>query len=282
MYNANLERKANKMLDNPDTPETSTLLMAVGLAVVLVLGFALNPTPAFAGQCKGKNKDDPGCGEPPPPAEFAMVTIDGPITSGSHSFGLDKNTINTLELNSWTGIERGAAVPMSYNFLETETKDCECMRGKKWDQDKSSKCEDYPIESKIDIRGHLNGTMMDRWSAVIRIDTSELQEVGASSTTSSQGGHSIDFWTDPTVVGASTVSNTVEVMWIPEGPSKSGEITVKYVGIDGNGVRTFDFQPVDHPSMIHVWTDSEKGKRTFMRCPTSETITVTVAPATGG
>ncbi len=54
------------MIDS-NIPKRRTVLAAAGLAVALLLGFALNPTPAFAAS-KGPCKKDPmpaGCETPP-------------------------------------------------------------------------------------------------------------------------------------------------------------------------------------------------------------------------
>ncbi len=204
----------------------------------------------------------------------AMVTISGPITedgvvlpgpmpsAGPHSFGLGE-TNQTLGLNSWTGDDRGAPVPISYNFVHT------------------SNCE-----GDLVLKAHLDDsvTVIDfpyRWSVKIVVDMSSLDGVGSQSTTNKKGGHSINITTNPDDYRASTptITETVETLWIPEGPNKSGLVTVKWVsdtGSDSNPrTRVFEFTP---PFKIQVWTGTG-GEHQMMRCDNlnlDDAIVVTV------
>jgi hypothetical protein len=258
-------------------------VMVVTASLVLAGIWAVLATPETALAHKtdpkhhGKDKDDGG-GE-----GFAEVTITGPMQSeGPHSFGFGENN-NALKLNSWTGVDRGAPVPISYNFVNT-VGNCECKEGKNWKDGHPAPC---------DLKGHLVDTVPGktlapfplRWNVIIVVDMSSLGEFdpenpNKSSTTSKKGGHSIDITTDPDQTP--TITGTSERLWIPEGPNKSGLVTVEWVsdtGSDSNPrTRVFKFTP---PFKIQVVSNpGGNEERKIMRCDNSDgAITVKVVTA---
>jgi len=211
----------------------------------------------------------------------AMVTISGPmqslIVNGEsvpHSFGLGE-TNQTLELNSWTGVDRGAPVPIKYNFENTV----------------NETAEGYYCEGD-DLKGHLVDSVPGkvltpfpyRWQVVIQVDISSLDGVGSESTTNYNGGHSIDIWTDPHDYRAQTptITDTPERLWIPEGPSKSGLVTVKLVldDTDDSGTRTRVFEFTSEKIQVVSYPKGSEKKdkpRKWMRCDNlDDPIVVTV------
>lgn len=221
-----------------------------------------------------------------------MVTISGPMqTAGPHSFGLGKDSNQTLELNSWSGVDRGAPVPISYNFANTvaATDNCECREGKNWKDGVSTSCN---------LKAHLVDSAVPddnefppyRWNVIIRVDMSNLT-VRQSSTTNKKGGHSIDITTDPDQTP--TITGTNERLWIPEGPNKSGPVTVEWVSdTSDSDTRTRVFKFISNPEaftalkvqVVSNPSGSEKKDkpRRIMRCNIDNAdlpITVTVVTA---
>lgn len=218
-------------------------VMVVTACLVLATLWAVLATPETALAVKPD--------KPPKDGErTAMVTISGPmVTEMAHSFGLGKDSNQTLALNSWSGADRGAPVPISYNFVNT------------------SNCE-----GDLLLKAHLDDsiTVIDfpyRWRVKIHVDMSNLT-VGNSSTTNKKGGHSINITTDPDDYRASTptITGTRETLWIPEGPNKSGLVTVTWIDdyirdSDGKRVRIFEFTS----EQLQVWTGTG-GEHQMMRC----------------
>ncbi len=240
-------------------------VMVVTACLVLAGIWAVLATPETALAVKPDKPPKPpkdGGGE-----RTAMVTISGPmVTEMAHSFGLGKDSNQTLALNSWSGADRGGPVPISYNFVNT------------------SNCE-----GDLVLKAHLDDsvTVIDfpyRWSVKIVVDMSSLDGVGSQSTTNKKGGHSINITTNPDDYRASTptITETVETLWIPEGPNKSGLVTVTMVedtGSDSNPrTRVFKFtqfkiQVVSYPS----GSQKKEQERKIMRCDNlDDAIVVTV------
>ncbi|UCC99279.1 MAG: hypothetical protein JSW66_05215 [Phycisphaerales bacterium] len=234
-------------------------LMAVTTCLVLAGLWAVLTTPGTA--LAKKPPKPPSDGE-----RTAMVTISGPMQSaGPHSFGLGE-TNQTLALNSWIGIDRGAPVPISCTFAKTVDVDA----------------EGYFCEGD-DLKGHLVDTLPlalvppalfpYRWQVVIQVDISSLDGVGSESTTNYNGGHSIDIWTDPDDYRAQTptITDTPERLWIPEGPSRSGLVTVKWVldDTDDSGTRTRVFEFTSEKIQVVSYPKGSEKKdkpRKWMRC----------------
>jgi len=249
-------------------------MTVVTASLVLATVWAVLATPETALAVKPDKPPKDGDDE-----RTAMVTISGPMeTAGTHSFGLGDSN-QTLILNSWTGDDRGAPVPISYNFANTVGGVCQ----------------------GDDLMGHLVDTLPlalvppdpfpYRWQVDIQVDISSLDGVGSESTTNYNGGHSIDIWTDPHDYRAQTptITDTPERLWIPEGPSKSGLVTVKWVcdETDGSGTRTRVFEFTSNPDsrtalklqVVSYPKGSEKKDkpRKLMRCDNLDgPITVTV------
>lgn len=179
----------------------------------------------------------------------AEVTITGPMETWgeAQTFGLGKDSSQALVLSrgSWTDL---GPVPTKYNFANTVN------AGYEGD----------------DLRGHLDsaGEFLNRWGVTIEFDMSSLT-LGEPSTTNYKGGHSIDIWTVPEE--APTVTGTKERLWIPEGPSKSGEVTVTWISdeeVNGTRVRVFEFIPPFKIQVVSYPSGSEKkdNPRKWMRC----------------
>ncbi len=246
------------------------------LATALVLALASTSALAKPPEGKGKPPKDDGGGK-----GTAMVRISGPmVTPRAHSFGLDRDTDRTLILNSWTGDVRGAPVEIMYDFAALTTESCLCkdLQGKKktWDTGgEPGECDG--------LEGHLSDfaplseedDMPLRWHVVI-----EVENPGVTSTTNHKGGHSIAITTDPSMLTA-TISGTTEVLWIPEGPSRSGLVTLTWIKDeeqDGKRVRVFQFTP---QSKIQVLTDPDENKvRRIMRCEYFDDLPITVTVET--
>ena len=246
------------------------------LATALVLALASTSALAKPPEGKGKPPKDDGGGK-----GTAMVTISGPmVTPKAHSFGLDRDTDQTLILNSWTGDVRGAPVEISYDFTDDTIGSCLCkdLQGKKQTWDTGGE-----TVSCRGLEGHLNdfaplseGDLFPlRWHVAI-----EVENPGVTSTTNHKGGHSIAITTDPSTLTA-TISGTTEVLWIPEGPSRSGLVTVTWIQDEEQGgkrVRIFQFTP---PFKIQVVTDPDENKvQQIMRCESFDDLPITVTVET--
>jgi hypothetical protein len=122
------------------------------------------------------------------------------------------------------------------------------------------------------------GSFPYRWGVDIRVDISSLT-LSNPSTTNYKGGHSIDIWTYPTEMP--TITGVPERLWIPEGPNKSGQVTVMWVSdeeVGGERVRVFEFsefrmQVVSYPG----GKEKRDNPRQWMRCNNlDDPIVVTV------
>ena len=227
------------------------------LAVVCVI--VSTPPMALAKKPPGDKGDKGGGGK----TTTAEVTITGPMqTPGPETF-LIKDSKRTLTLTRGVWTDQGA-VPIRYGFFNTvvEPRNCEELRPD------SLILEDHLIDFVV------VEDFPDRWGASIVIDKSSLGEFDPDgpnprSTTNFKGGHSIDVTTDPDHLGfpTPTITGTRERLWIPEGPNKSGLVTVTWLEDsepgDGTRVRVFEFSDF----IIQVWTNTGGNiDRKIMRC----------------
>jgi hypothetical protein len=237
---------------------TASLVLAGLWAVLATPETALaHKDPADPGHSHGKGGGGGGKGE-----RTAEVTITGPMqTLGTQTFPI-KDSKNTLELNRGVWTDQGA-VPLKFNFANTvgAVDNCICKEGNNWD--------DGVVLDECVLTAHLIDTLPtapfpDRWGVKIVIDISSLKKVGDFSTTSKKGGHSIDITTDPDQTP--TITGTVERLWIPEGPNKSGLVTVEWVSDTSDSetrTRVFKFSQFK----IQVVSDRVSSQeRKIMRC----------------
>ena len=237
------------------TSKSAVTILVVALVLVAwaSLGYAVKPD----------KPDKPGGGGG---ERTALVTISGPDgdpgpmeTAEPQMFGLkDNDQMLILNRGVW---DTWGAVPIKYYFVNTAGEG-------------SPPCEGDEV-----LKAHLvdgtpgisPGTFPDRWGVRIEIDTSSLGEFDPdnlnSSTTDYKGGHSIDITTDPP-----TITGTRERLWIPEGPNKSGQVTVECVSdtpdpATNTRTRVFRFtsfkiQVVNAPS----GSEKKNNPRKWMRC----------------
>ena len=218
----------------------------------------------------------------------AMVTISGPMqTDGPQTFPI-KESDQTLELNRGIWTDQGV-VPLKFDFVETvDAGNCICKEGKNW--------EDGVAYTPCDLEAHIDDSVSElidfpeRWQVKIVIDMSNLT-VDNFSTTNKKGGHSIDITTDPDQTP--TITGTNERLWIPEGPNKSGPVTVEWVSdTSDSDTRTRVFKFISNPEaftalkvqVVSNPSGSEKKDkpRRIMRCNIDNAdlpITVTVVTA---
>lgn len=256
-------------------------VMVVTACLVLTALWAVLATPetALAGKPDtppGQDKEKPGGGGG---ERTALVTITGPMqTEGeSQTFGLGKDNEQTLSVSRGIWTDWGA-VPIRYNFALTvaETGNCTCKEGNNWEKGIEVDLLEFDLDDHL---VNEEGTFPGRWGVSIVIDMSNL-ELNEPSETNYKGGHSIDITTDPDQTP--TITGTSERLWIPEGPNKSGLVTVTMVedtGPDSNPrTRVFKFtqfkiQVVSYPS----GSQKKEQERKIMRCDNlDDAITVTV------
>ena len=229
-------------------PVLTIVLIALALVVWASLGYAVKPDRTAEVTITG-------------PMQTTQIEVGGEVVSVPQIFRLGKDNHRALVLSRGVWHEWGA-VPIRYNFEKT-VEHCHCRDG-----------TDLPPQ--CDLRDHLIDTLPTdpfpmRWGVAIGVDMSSLGEFepDKSSTTNYKGGHSIEIWTDPNETP--TITQTRERLWIPEGPSKSGKVTVKWVSDTGPDssprVRVFEFtseqlQVASSPS----GTEKKDKPRKVMRC----------------